>query len=123
MIKPEGRGFNSHPGKSFSLSLCGLHSISRADAHMVPVYMGRKLALHITLYRVICSTTSATLPTFAKKLPFLVLENNIHLCTNGIKLARVNAHMSNTPELSRVVFTLGRIESDGDRKRKWVYGR
>ena len=90
MIKPEGRGFNSHPGKSFSLSLCGLHSISRADAHMVPVYMGRKLALHITLYRVICSTTSATLPTFAKKLPFLVLENNIHLCTNGIKLARVN---------------------------------
>ena len=31
--------------------------------------------------------------------------------------------MSNTPELSRVVFTLGRIESDGDRKRKWVYGR
>ena len=24
---------------------------------------------------------------------------------------------------SRVVFTLGRIESDRDRKRKWVYGR
>ena len=43
----EGRGFNSHPGQSFSLSLCGPISISMANAHMV--YMGRKLALHITL--------------------------------------------------------------------------
>ena len=34
-------------GQSFSLSLCGLNSISRANVHMV--YMGRKLALHITL--------------------------------------------------------------------------
>ena len=33
-----GRGFNSHPGQSFSLSLCGPNSISRANAHMV--YMG-----------------------------------------------------------------------------------
>ena len=32
-------------------------------------------------------------------------------------------YMSNTLDLSRVVFTLGRIESDCDRKRKWVYGR
>ena len=30
-----GRGFNSHPGQSFSLSLCGPISISRANAHMV----------------------------------------------------------------------------------------
>ena len=29
------RGFNSHPGQSFSLSLCGPISISRANAHMV----------------------------------------------------------------------------------------
>ena len=35
VIKPEGRGFNSHPGQSFSLSLCGPISISRANAHMV----------------------------------------------------------------------------------------
>ena len=28
-------GFNSHPGQSFSLSLCGPISISRANAHMV----------------------------------------------------------------------------------------
>ena len=28
-------GFNSHPGQSFSLSLCGPSSISRANAHMV----------------------------------------------------------------------------------------
>ena len=35
MIKPEGRGFNSHPGQSFPLSLCGPNSISRANAHMV----------------------------------------------------------------------------------------
>ena len=28
-------GFNSHPGQSFSLSLCGSISISRANAHMV----------------------------------------------------------------------------------------
>ena len=26
-------GFNSHPGQSFSLSLCGPISISRANAH------------------------------------------------------------------------------------------
>ena len=32
---------------SFSLSLCGPNSISRANTHMV--YMGWKLALHITL--------------------------------------------------------------------------
>ena len=31
-------------------------------------------------------------------------------------------YMSNTLDLSRVVFTPGRIESDRDRKRKWVYG-
>ena len=35
MIKPEGRGFNSHPGQSFPLSLCGPISICRAKAHMV----------------------------------------------------------------------------------------
>ena len=28
-------GFNSHPGQSFSLSLCGPICISRANAHMV----------------------------------------------------------------------------------------
>ena len=32
--------FNSHPGQSFSLSLCGPISISRANAHMV--HMGLK---------------------------------------------------------------------------------
>ena len=32
---PEGRGFNFHPGQSFSLSLCGPISISRANAHVV----------------------------------------------------------------------------------------
>ena len=37
-----------HPGQSFPLSLCGPNSISRANTHMV--YIGRKLALHITLY-------------------------------------------------------------------------
>ena len=36
-IWPEGRGFNSHPGRSFSLSLGGPISISRANAHMVHV--------------------------------------------------------------------------------------
>ena len=35
MIKPEGRGFNSHPGQSFPLSLCGPISICRANAHIV----------------------------------------------------------------------------------------
>ena len=35
MIKLEGRGFKSHPGKSFPLSLCGPISICRANAHMV----------------------------------------------------------------------------------------
>ena len=35
MIKPEGRGFNSHPGQSIPLSLCRLISIWRANAHIV----------------------------------------------------------------------------------------
>ena len=34
-MKPEGRGFKSHPGQSFPLSLCGPSSICRANAHMV----------------------------------------------------------------------------------------
>ena len=33
MIEPEGRGLNSHPGQSFSRSLCGPISITRANAH------------------------------------------------------------------------------------------
>ena len=53
MNKPGGRGFDSRPGQSFPLSLCGPNCISRANVHMV--YMGRKLALHITLYHAICS--------------------------------------------------------------------
>ena len=32
------------------------------------------------------------------------------------------AHMPNTPDLSRVVFTSRRIESDCDRNRKWAQG-
>ena len=36
------RGFNSHPGQSFSLFLCGPISISRANAHMV--HMGQILS-------------------------------------------------------------------------------
>ena len=48
-IYPEGRGFNSHPGQSFSLSLCGPISISRANAHMV--HMGLKSSTsHYTLF-------------------------------------------------------------------------
>ena len=35
LMKPEGRGLNSHPGQSFPLSLCGPNSINRANAHMV----------------------------------------------------------------------------------------
>ena len=35
VIKLEGRGFKSHPGQSFPLSLCGSISICRANAHMV----------------------------------------------------------------------------------------
>ena len=46
---PEGNGFNSHPGQSFSLSLCGPISISRANAHMV--HMGLKSSTsHYTLF-------------------------------------------------------------------------
>ena len=43
VFPPEGQKvFNSHPGQSFSLSLCGPISISR----------DRNPALHITLYSV-----------------------------------------------------------------------
>ena len=42
------RWFNSHPGQSFSLSLCGPISIRRANAHMV--HMGQILGTsHYTL--------------------------------------------------------------------------
>ena len=45
----EGRGFNSHPGQSFSLPLCGPISICRANAHMV--HMGLKSSTsHYTLF-------------------------------------------------------------------------
>ena len=37
VAETEGRGFNSHPGQSFSLSLCGPISISRAKSHMVHI--------------------------------------------------------------------------------------
>ena len=41
--------FNSHPGQSFSLSLCGPIPISRANAHMV--HMGLKSSTsHYTLF-------------------------------------------------------------------------
>ena len=41
--------YNSHPGQSFSLSLCGPISISRANAHMV--HMGLKSSTsHYTLF-------------------------------------------------------------------------
>ena len=51
MIKPEGRGFNSHPGQSFPLSLCGPISISRANAHMVYGLKHQHFTSHsITLY-------------------------------------------------------------------------
>ena len=64
--KVEGCGFNSHPGQSFSLSLCGFISISRATAHMV--HMGYKPSTSqcYTLISQVCSNISATRPTFAK---------------------------------------------------------
>ena len=46
MIKPESRGFNSHPGQSFPLSLCGPNSISRANAHMVYGLKHQHFTLH-----------------------------------------------------------------------------
>ena len=53
VIKPKGRGLNSHPG-SFPLSLCGpTYNINRAN--LLTWSMGKKLALHITLYLSICS--------------------------------------------------------------------
>ena len=39
---------STHPGQGFSLSLCESNSVSRANTLLV--YMGRKLALHTTLY-------------------------------------------------------------------------
>ena len=35
VIKPEGHGFNSHPGQSSPVSLCGPNFISSANVHMV----------------------------------------------------------------------------------------
>ena len=58
MIKPEGRGFNSHPGQSFPLSLCGPISICRANAHMVYGLKHQHFTSHsITLFVVHVSAT------------------------------------------------------------------
>ena len=46
MLKPEGRGFNSLPGQSFPLSLCGPNSICRANAHMVYGLKHQHFTLH-----------------------------------------------------------------------------
>ena len=63
VIKPEGRGFNSHPGQSFPLSFCGPNSISRANAHMVYGLKHQQFTLHsITLFVL---NTSATRPYVA----------------------------------------------------------
>ena len=57
-------GFNSHPGQSFPLSLCGPNSISRAHAHMVHGLKHQHFTLHpITLFVL---NTSATRPYVAK---------------------------------------------------------
>ena len=48
-IEPTTFGLDLHPGQSFSLSLCGPISISRANAHMV--HMGLKSSTsHYTLF-------------------------------------------------------------------------
>ena len=53
MIKPEGRGFNSHPAQSFPLCLCGPSSLRRANAHMVYGLKHQHLTSHsITLFEV-----------------------------------------------------------------------
>ena len=41
-----GRGFKSHPGQSFPLSLCGPISICRANAHMVYGLKHQHFSLH-----------------------------------------------------------------------------
>ena len=46
-IEPEGRGFNSHPGQSFSLTLCG--PFPSVGLTLTWLIWGRYLALHITL--------------------------------------------------------------------------
>ena len=43
---PHKDRFNSHPGQSFSLSLCGPISISRANAHMVHIKTTKKGVVH-----------------------------------------------------------------------------
>ena len=61
--QPEGRGFNSHPGKSFPLSLCGPNSICRANAHIAYGLKHQHFTLNsITLFVL---KTSATRPCVA----------------------------------------------------------
>ena len=62
MIKPEGRGFNSHSGQSFPLSLCGPNSISRANAHMVYGLKHQHFTLH-SITRFIINISHADIVT------------------------------------------------------------
>ena len=53
---------------------------------------------------------------------FCNAEKEIHFVFVGPNTVLKVSHMSNTLNLSRVVFARGRIESDRDRNRKWVQG-
>ena len=58
VIKPEGRGFNSHPSQSFPLFLCGPISICRANAHIVYGLKHQHFTSHsITLFVLNISAT------------------------------------------------------------------
>ena len=73
MIKLEGRGFKSHLGQSFPLSLCGPISICRANAHMVYGSKHQHFTSHsittIHLYNI-------SFPFFSDSSPYNVEERH-----------------------------------------------
>ena len=69
MIKSKGRGYESHLGQSFSLSLCGPISLPRAKAQMGK--LGNFSALNtliITIIHILNGRTSPELKTQAMDL-------------------------------------------------------
>ena len=77
MIKPEGRGFNSHPGQSFHLSCVGtIPSVGL----MLTWSMDRKLALQVAIYHSVCSKyTCYTAYVCNKRYPSLYSDDDVGL--------------------------------------------
>ena len=119
-----GRGFNSHPRQSFSLSVCGPFPL--VGLTLTWFNMGRKLALHITLkylslLKYKCYTANVcknvSLPSWLQRKPLsckrCLKDYTIETMTYvDLKTIREAAAVLSTSQPTRIAF-LPRIELNG----------